>query len=401
MYVVAVAPPGERKSAVIGALTRPAVEYEAERRAAEAADVAQSKARASALDKAHQAAETRFASGKGSLEDVLNAATEAEQARSDMKYPYRLLVDDATQERLTDLMAQQGGSIAVVSAEGGVFDMMAGRYDKSVNVDIYLKGHSADPITVDRIGRPPNHIPSPHLSMLLTVQPDVLRGLMGNSAFRGRGLCGRYLYAMCRSKVGHREITPPPVPDNVASIYRATIRRLLSDTDAGTITLSKEADQVRQQYQGYTEHRLGPDGDLYTMRDWGGKLAGAALRIAALLHIADCDAPTATPIPADVMARATSILECLTAHAKAAYGLMGGDQTQAEARYLWRRIQAHGGQEITKTDLIQLTRGHYQKTEDMEPAITTLEEMNYIRRVRKSQGRGRPKEIILVNPLTI
>ena len=403
LYVVAVAPPGERKSAVIGALTRPAVEYEAERRAAEAADVAQSKARASALDKAHQAAESRFASGKGgtTLEDVLNAAVEAEQAQSEIKYPYRLLADDSTPEKLADLLEQQGGAITVISSEGGVFDMMAGRYDKSVNVDIYLKGHSADPITVDRIGRPPNHIPSPHLSMLLTVQPDVLRGLMGNSAFRGRGLCGRYLYAMCRSKVGHREITPPPVPDNVASIYRATIRRLLSDTDAGTITLSKEADQVRQQYQGYTEHRLGPDGDLYTMRDWGGKLAGAALRIAALLHIADCDAPTATPIPADVMARATSILECLTAHAQAAYGLMGGDQTQAEAKYLWRRIQAHGGQEISKNDIIQLTKGHFQKAEDMEPAITALEELNYIRRVRKSQGRGRPKEIILVNPYSV
>ena len=246
----------------------------------------------------------------------------------------------------------------------------------------------------------PNSIPNPRLSMLLAVQPDVLRGLMGNSTFRGRGLCGRYLYAMCRSKVGHREITPPPVPDNATSIYRATIRRMLADQDSGTITLSPEADQVRRQYQSYTEHRLGPDGDLYTMRDWGSKAAGAALRIAALLHIADCDAPTATPIPADVMARATSILECLAAHAKAAYGLMGGDQTQAEARYLWRRIQAHGGQEISKRDLIRLTSGHYQQAEDMEPAITTLEEMNYIRRVRKSQGRGRPKEIILVNPLT-
>ena len=53
LYAVAVAPPGERKSAVISALTRPAIEYEAERRTAEAADVAQSKARASALEKAH------------------------------------------------------------------------------------------------------------------------------------------------------------------------------------------------------------------------------------------------------------------------------------------------------------------------------------------------------------
>ena len=91
LYTVAVAPPGERKSAVISALTRPAIEYEAERRTAEAADVAASKARASALEKAHQAAENKFANGKATLVDVLNAAEEAAQASSELVYPYRIL----------------------------------------------------------------------------------------------------------------------------------------------------------------------------------------------------------------------------------------------------------------------------------------------------------------------
>ena len=399
LYTVAVAPPGERKSAVIGALTRPAIEYERERREAEAADVAQSKARASALDKAHQAAETRFASGKGALEDALNAAQEAEQARSDMKYPYRLLVDDATPEKLADLMAQQGGCITISSAEGGVFDMMAGRYDRSANLDVYLKAHAGDPLTVDRIGRPPNSIPNPRLSMLLTVQPDVIRGLMSNGTFRGRGLCGRYLYSMCRSKVGHREITPPPIPDNVKANYRAAIWRLLGSRDEGVITLSPDADAVRQDVQGAIEAKLG--GDWEYMADWGGKLTGALIRIAALIHIAECPTPTQVPIGDDVMARATAIAGCLSAHAEAAYGMMGGDQSQADAKYLWRRIQAHGGQEISKNDLIQLTKGHFKRAEDMEPAIAKLEDMEYIRRTRKTQGRGRPKEIIEVNPYSV
>ena len=40
LYTVAVAPPAERKSAVIAALTRPVYEYEEERRTAEAGDIA-------------------------------------------------------------------------------------------------------------------------------------------------------------------------------------------------------------------------------------------------------------------------------------------------------------------------------------------------------------------------
>lgn len=397
LYAVAVAPPGERKSAVISALTRPAIEYEAERRTAEAADVAQGKARASALEKAHQAAENKFANGKAALDDVLNAAQEAEQARSELVYPYRLLVDDATPEKLVNLMEQQGGCITVVSAEGGIFDVMSGRYDRGTNLDVYLKAHAGDPLTVDRIGRPPN----PRLTMLLSVQPDVISGVMSNNTFRGRGLCGRYLYAICKSKVGHRDIDPPPVSDSVKGAYRATIRRMLADQDSGTITLSPEASEIRRAYQSHIERRLGPDGDLYTMRDWAGKCVGAMLRIAALLHVADCPTPTATPIPAEIMVRATSIAECLAAHAQAAYGLMGGDQSQVEAKYVWRRIQAHGGQEISKNDLIQLTKGHFNKAEDMEPAISSLEDMGYIRRIRKTQGRGRSKEVIEVNPYSV
>ena len=401
LYTVAVAPPAERKSAVIGALIRPAIEYEAERRTAEAADVAASKARASALDKAHQAAESRFASGKGgtTLEDVLNSSVEAEQAQSEIKYPYRLIADDATQEKLVDLMEQQGGCITTISAEGGVFDMMAGRYDKSTNIDVYLKAHAGDPLAVDRIGRPPNHIPNPRLTMLLTVQPSIVSGLMANGTFRGRGLCGRFLYAVCKSKVGHREITPPPIPDNVKANYRAAIWRLLGSRDEGVITLSPDADAVRQDVQGSIEGKLG--GDWEYMADWGGKLTGALIRIAALIHIAECPTPTQVPIGDDVMARATAIAGCLSAHAEAAYGMMGGDQSQADAKYLWRRIQAHGGQEISKHDLIQLTRGHFRCAEDMEPAISMLEDMAYIRRTRKTQGRGRPKEIIEVNPNTL
>lgn len=401
LYAVAVAPPGERKSAVIGALTRPAIEYEAERRTALAADVAQGKARASALEKAHQAAENKFANGKAALDDVLNAAQEAEQARSELVYPYRLLVDDATQEKLVDLMEQQGGCITVVSSEGGIFDVMSGRYDRGTNLDVYLKAHAGDPLTVDRIGRPPNHIPNPRLTMLLSVQPDVISGVMSNNTFRGRGLCGRYLYAICKSKVGHRDIDPPPVPDSVKGAYKATIKRMLADQDSGTITLSPEASEIRRAYQSHIERRLGPDGDLYTMRDWGGKCVGAMLRIAALLHVADCPTPTATPIPPEIMVKATALSECLVSHAQAAYGLMGGDQSQVEAKYLWRRIQAHGGQEISKNDLIQLTKGHFNKAEDMEPAISSLEDMGYIRRIRKTQGRGRPKEVIEVNPYSV
>ena len=123
-------------------------------------------------------------------------------------HPTRLIVDDTTPEKLVDIMNEQGGSIAIISSEGGVFDALAGRYDRTYNFDVYLKAFSGDVISIDRIGRKSNHVENPRLTMALTVQPNVIQGLMINDAFRGRGICGRLLYSVCKSKVGHRTFSP-------------------------------------------------------------------------------------------------------------------------------------------------------------------------------------------------
>lgn len=237
LYCVAVAPPGERKTAVISALTKPVYEYEAEQREIEAVEIAQNQTERALLEKALEAAKNSATKGKGNFAEKRAEALElsAQLAQFKDMHPFRLLADDTTPEKLIDLMDKHGGCITVCSAEGGVFDSMAGRYEKGVNFDVYLKGHAGDMIVVDRIGRRTNSIPAPRLTMLLTIQPEVLSGLMGNTTFRGRGLCGRFLYAMCKSKVGHREISPAPVPDRVRMEYRAFVRRILSTQWSGTI----------------------------------------------------------------------------------------------------------------------------------------------------------------------
>lgn len=398
LYCVAVAPPGERKTAVISALTKPIYEYEAEQRELEAVEIAQNQTERALLEKALEAAKNSATKGKGNFAEKRAEALElsAQLAQFKDMHPFRLLADDTTPEKLVDLMDIQGGCITVCSAEGGVFDSMAGRYEKGANFDVYLKGHAGDMIVVDRIGRRTNSIPDPRLTMLLTIQPEVLSGLMGNTTFRGRGLCGRFLYAMCKSKVGHREISPSPVPDRVRMEYRAFIRRILSTQWSGTIHLSPEADEIRKSYQGYIEQKLGNEWE--NMRDWGGKLTGAMVRIAALMHAAEAQGdPTETPISPEVMAGATSIAEFLSAHAVAAYQIMGADKEYEEARYLWGRIQHSGQDEMSRRDLFRLCQGKFKRAEDMEPALQTLITMGYVREVELSTG-GRPTKKLFFNP---
>ena len=398
LWPVAIAEPGERKSAVFAALLSPVYEYENEVRASEAEEVAQSQSERKLLESRLSAAmrprkKVSLAEQQEEVRDLT-----AQLAAFEDKHPFRLLVDDTTTEKLADLMEQQGGCITVASAEGGVFDAMTGRYDKNANFDVYLKGHAGDHLSVDRMGRKGNYIADPRLSMLLTVQPFVLAGLMNNSTLKGKGMCGRFLYAVCRSKVGRRSIDPAPIPAKVKEEYEAFIRYILADHGKGIIRLSKDAALAFRSFQVEIEKSLG--NEWTNMRDWGGKLAGATVRIAALFHAATITgAATETPISADTMMAAIAIAGVLSQHAEAAYQVMGADENTENAKYILARLSKCSDGYITRTDLTRLCCGKFDKTEDMTPALDILENRGYIRADEAEIGyNGRKKTIYKINP---
>src|SRR5262249_9003889 len=85
---------------------------------------------------------------------LAEAARSAARAVVEHKVPAfpRLIVDDCPPERLGALLAEQGGRLALMSQEGGVFEILAGRYSANgaPNLDVFLKGHSGDTLRVDR-----------------------------------------------------------------------------------------------------------------------------------------------------------------------------------------------------------------------------------------------------------
>ena len=105
----------------------------------------------------------------------------------------RILADDASPEKIPALLKDNGGRIAIISPEGDLFDVAGGRYNNgSPNLGVYLKAHSGDAIRVDRVGRGPEFIPRPALTIVIAAQPEVLRGLTGKPGFRGRGFLARF-----------------------------------------------------------------------------------------------------------------------------------------------------------------------------------------------------------------
>ena len=142
---------------------------------------------------------------------------------------------------------------------------------------------------------------------------------------------------------------------------------------------------------------LGVDGDLSNIGDWGGKLAGGALRLAGILHLAqhadsfNLNGKWPAEVSADTMKNAIKIAEYLIPHAQAAYAEMGADSKIEDAKFLLRWIEKSGLAEFTKRDAHQGTKGRFKQVSMIEPALKILEDHGYIRAVEYTPPAGKVK----------
>lgn len=400
-YMVVIMEPAERKSSVLSMMIRPVEEYEKKENFRRNAEIVESRMIQDKLEKEKRSLVERASKGKATEEDVRAKATEI--AKYEPVKPLRLFVDDVTSEKLTSVLAENKGRAAVVSAEGGIFDIISGLYSRNVNIDVFLKGHSGDTIRVDRIGRASESIIHPALTMVLAVQPEVLNGLMSNNTFRGRGLTARFLYSMPKSTVGSRSFSTKPIPEGVRSRYQALIETILSsDNEQEPISLDDGAWEVLEDLFNEIEGRL--KGDLAEISDWAGKFVGAVLRISGILHVMKYPKDSMfDAVDREAMEHAEIIGRYFLAHAKAAYSLMGADTVNKGAQYLLSFIKRERLTEFSRRDAMRLCRS-FKTADSLQPVLNRLCEYGYIA-VKLQEptlrvGR-RPSEIYLTNPAVL
>ena len=410
LYTITTSPPGTRKSAVFTAATRALYVRQEERQKEERLDVYRQNDKRRLAEDRLEAARKRRAAAKDAAEateaemfyeGALAAMNEAPPHRE----PYRLIGDDVTPERLISLCADHGGRFALLSAEGGLLQTVVGtRYSSSgkPSYDPLLKAHAGDPISTDRKGKgvaPESvFIERPALTIGLAVQPEILRSLFSEDSARGVGLLARFLYSTPRDTVGERVIRSPEIPDEVRAAYELTLTAV-SDHHALRlqIPLTAEADDVLAVFEAELEPRLREDGDLFRIRDWASKLAGATARIATLLALGDRNtfefsAPQEVGVGA--VHRAIEISRYLILHAISAFdeAIEPKDATVAKRILAW--CKRTGREQFSSRDAFQALKGSsakIQTTEDVYPAIDTLLARGLIQRLPTPHSAvGRP-----------
>jgi replicative DNA helicase len=150
IFVVVALAPANRKSAVFKAICHPLEcheRLESQRLAPEIARAAAtSKIKEARLKKlqAQAASAVKAVEQAKVTDDAISLA--AEISASKVLVAPRYIADDCTPERLATLLRDQGGRLAILTPEGDVFDLMAGRYSSTSesNLGVYLKGHAGD-----------------------------------------------------------------------------------------------------------------------------------------------------------------------------------------------------------------------------------------------------------------
>jgi replicative DNA helicase len=422
VFIVVVLPPGSRKSAVFAEVLKPLEAFERAENERLAPQIAKDESEYRMTEKMLAQAEAQAVKETKSNERELlkdKAKVLAEEfSRMKPIYPPQLVADDVTPERIGSLLYEQGGRLSLMSPEGGdVFDMMAGRYsgNRSPNFGVFLRAHAGDTLRVGRVGRKAEYVERPALTLGLTAQPEVLLGLITQPGFKGRGLLGRFLYAIPNSRMGSRRTGPPPLSDNLQNAYHELVTALMkidygrdksNEPVAHTLRLAPDAIAAIDAFEQRIEPQLGPFGAMAHMSDWGGKVVGAAARLAAILHMVKHVGASDLwniLVSKETIDAAIQLADYLIPHAKTAYGQMDSDPLLANAKYLLDWIHSETRESFSKRDAHRGTAGRFKKVADLEPALQLLIDYDYIRpqSEEKRPGPGRqPSPTFIVNPLT-
>lgn len=414
LWPVVALPPGNLKSAVQSAATAPLVDWERDQAMILEPEIKRITSERNTLEARAKEKRSRAAkeSDVGNAAELAREAADIEAELPDIPTQPQLWTSDATPERLGVLLAEHDECMAWLSSEGGVFDLLQGRYSNGIpNLDLVLKAHSGDAERVDRGSRPPVYLKNPRLSICLSPQPDVLRGLAAKPGFRGRGLLGRFLYLLPPSPLGYRALQYNPVSDAVRDAYAAGIRAMLDwvpaidengDECPHMLRLSDAAKSEHHAFRQAVEMQMRPGRELEHFTDWAGKAPGAAARLAGVLHGVKHahGTPWEAAITVETMTAALEIMAVITHHSLAALDLMGADPTIASARVFWNWIE-RGRQELfILRDAFNDLRATFPRMEKLNVALEVLEERGYvtINEIPK-EGRGRkPSPLVRVRP---
>lgn len=410
IWVLPALPPGSRKSSVYSEITSPLRKWEEQQKDLLGPLVTSQISKQKTLEAKikhfrNLAARTK---DESAFDEFHEQILYLEKELNSLPGIPQLWTSDVTPEYLGTLMALNDEAMAILSDEGGIFDILAGLYSNGrTNLDLFLKSYSGTPARVGRQSKPPIFLNKPLLTIGLTVQPYVIKNACKNKNFRDRGLLGRFLFVMPKSNIGYRTFEENPMDETVRVHYQASIASILhhpfnvedNRPQQHVLKLEPEALLKFQEFSKAMEIMMGPDLDyLSHINDWASKLCGQVGRIAALLHIFRfaLENPWERKISLQDMHGAVKIGYALIRHALKVFSLIDADLGYSVAEDILNWIKNFNIERFTQRECLRKHRRYDKKT--LQMGLNILKERDYLHEISCKPLIGAPSAIFEVNP---
>jgi 5S rRNA maturation endonuclease (ribonuclease M5) len=312
----------------------------------------------------------------------------------------RYFCSDITLEALAVLLRDNLRGVLLhrdeLSAWFGSFD----RYAQTRGGDCgqWLSVFGGRPLTVDRKKDGTLYVPRASVSVLGSIQPNILARVLGRQ-FYENGLAARLLLVMPppRPKVWSEDVVNPAIVEAVDAVFKnlyamEPARGPEGDPEPLSLTMDAKAKAVWTQfYNDHNEEQVELTGDLASM--WS-KIECYAARFILLIHCARCAAgdPTVSPnvVDVDSAVRGVELARWFGAEAKRVYSVLKESDGERQQTDLIKVVRQHGGS-ITPRELMRC--GAYATAEAARNTLNVLVENGQGQWVQESpEHGGRPSQ---------
>lgn len=328
LYVIPAAPKSSGKGSVAGAIVKPLLEASAELETAFRENQLPGLRREkSVLDKRVGVLVNQLAAGKtGAGKDKQamgeferkETESELDQAHARLEAIAPLLdalptywLGNATSEAMERQFKRNNGGLFCYSPEAGsTVRVMLGKYTKgaAADLDLFLSGYSVEPYRSDRITRGVCQI-TPCLSLLLMVQPSILRELLTHEEAFERGLTARLIMCIVETEPLEDDGALRRVNARVAAAWNERIHGILNrrETLAGQPRPIQCTDEAREEFRRFHNDSVKlRRGEFRDIEAELGRWRENAIRISVGQCVADN--PEARELTGEQAARAVEIM---------------------------------------------------------------------------------------------
>lgn len=347
---------------------------------------------------------------KGQDPDTI-AASLPEQDEVQTPIRQRFLTNDATVEKLGELLRDNPNGLVVVRDELVGFLRGLDKEGHEGARAFYLEAwNGTGPFVYDRIGRGTVEIPRAIVSLLGCIQPGPLRSYLWSSTRNAGddGLMQRF-QLLVWPDVSPSWTNIDRVPNLAARMRAEATYRQLKDIDfralGAEVTSSSEcipffrfSDEAQEAFDAWraelevSMRRAEHNAALESHRS---KYRSLIPSLALLIHLADIEHG---PVPIQALSKALRWGDYLLAHARRVYAAVEAPEFTAASALLRRIREGDVGPIIDKREVYRKGWSNLASPTDVQAALNMLEEHSMVRKLVTSDTGGAPRTRYQVNP---